>query len=436
MRRSFSLMLCAALLTVSLCGCSSRKPAVTITLKVPTLAMTCTTNPDIKEAYDVFEEAAKDFAAQYTAADVTVRLIKFDLAEETAYIPDTFGTKDAPDILYEDFFNMGTYIYSGLVVPLDDIISDSLRADVHQSYWEMSQVNGKTYMLPYLARQNVLGYHRSLLRAAGLDRYVSDDEAIGNWTLAQWDEIMSVLAEKLPENTYAVAMYAANEQSDTHTMTWLRSHGSSFFDAEGAFHLDTPEGIAGLQWLRDNYVKGYYPPNCENLVARDCGKLFWNNQLAIKMINGPGSDASDPDIGLVNFPDETGNGIATTFVTGFEVFDNGDAARLQAAKDFLKYFYGTEKYLDYSAGNMPVCTSVAQKYEAQIDRLKAFTDNAGHVVDFMHNNPNWRGVRSVFYLHIQDLLTGAKTAARTAAEIDRDCNAAIEEGKQTGKLHS
>ncbi len=439
-RRVLTGILCTVLLTGTaaggLTGCARKKQAVTLTFKVPTLAMNCVTRPDVKEAYDIFEEATKDFAAQYKDADVTFRLIKFDLAEEKEYIPDTFDTADAPDLLYEDFFNMGTHIYTGRVIPLDDVIDDRLRADVLPAYWDMSKADGRTYMLPFLARQNVLGYHRSMLRAAGLDRFVRDDEAVASWSLAEWEEVLSGLREKLPENCYALSMYAANEQSDTHTMTWLRSHGSSFFDADGNFHLNTPEGIAALRWLKDNYDKGYYPPNCENLVARDCGKLFWNNQLAIKLLNGPSEDANDPDVGLVNFPSLDGKGTATAFVTGFEIFDNGDAAKIRAAKDFLRFFYGTEKYLDYSAGNMPVYSSVAEKYESAIYRLKAFQDNAGQVVDFMHNNPNWRGVRSVFYPNIQDLLTGARTPEEVAEHLDAECNAAIEEGRRNGRLHA
>ncbi len=284
-------------------GCAPQQPKeITLIFKMPTLATASITNPDIKEAYDIFKEAAADFSSQYKAAQVSINLVKFDLADETAYITDCFDSPDAPDLLYEDFFNMSTYIYTGRVIPLDSIISAEWRADVDSSYWQMSQVQGKTYMLPYLARQNVMGYHRSMLRNAGLGRYVNDSEDIGTWSLSDWNTILGTLAAKLPENCYGEAMYAQNEQSDTHIMTMLRSHGSGFFSEDGHFNLNTAEGIAALSWIKSNADKGCYPPHSEQLAARDCGKLFWNNQLAVKMINGPGKDSDDKDIGLVNFP--------------------------------------------------------------------------------------------------------------------------------------
>ncbi len=440
MGRLLSGGLAAGMLLAALSGCTvgvpKKKPQVHLVFKVPTLAMSCVVDRSVKEAYEVFEKATADFTAQYTKADVTFDLVKFDLAEENTYISECFDTEQAADILYEDYFNMSTYVHTGRVVPLDDAVSDAVRADIDDSYWKMSKVEGRTYMMPYLARQNVLGYHRSMLRAAGLAQYVSDDDStIQSWTLAQWDEILSALHANLPQSSFALAMYAGNEQGDTHTMTWLRSHGSSFFDAEGNVSLETPEGIAALQWLKDNYDKGYYPPACENMTIRDCGKLFWNNQLAIKMVNGPSDDANDPDVGLVNFPSADGAGYATTFVTGFEIFDNGDAAKVEAAKDFLRYFYGSELYMDYSAGNIPVSNRVAQKYESRIGRLEAFRSNSGHVVDFMNNSPNWRGVRAVFYRDMQELFLGTKTPEQTAQELDADCNTAIAEGRAESRLH-
>ena len=66
---------------------------------------------------------------------------------------------------------------------------------------------------------------------------------------------------------------------------------------------------------------------------------------------------------------------------------------------------------------------------------EAYTANAGNTVDFTANNPNWRGVRDVFYTHIHELLVGTKTPQEVAEALDKECNAAIETGWKTSKLH-
>ena len=81
----------------------------------------------------------------------------------------------------------------------------------------------------------------------------------------------------------------------------------------------------------------------------------------------------------MNFP---GN-LATSFITGFEVFDNG--------------------------------------------------------VDFMNNSPNWQGndtsVRSVFWPNIHEMLTGAITPQECAEALNEACNAALQTGHENSKLH-
>ena len=438
MKKLFSLL---SLITILIfcTSCAGNHPTarkkVKITLKVPTLEVNCLTAPDIHEAYDFLKIVTADFAAQYKDAEVTFNIVKFPLTEENAYVPDCFGTENATDILYEDFFNMSTYLHTGRVIPLDDIIDSAWREDINPNYWTLGQAEERTYMLPYLARQNVLAYNKALFRQAGLEKFISHDDAIQSWTLNEWNEIMAQLAQNLPANTYAISMYARNEQGDTHTMTWLRSHGSSFFDTKGNVHLNTPEGIAALRWLKDNYDKGYYPPNCENIAIKDCGRLFWNNQLAVKMNNVQNLNYDDNNIGLVNFPSLDGKGMVTSFVTGFAIFDNGDPAKIKVAKDFLKFFYHTDKYLDYSAGNLPASRKVTKKYQNQIYRRQAFENNSDKVINFMHNSPNWRGVRSVFYKHIQDLFLGINTPEEVAAALDAECNTAIELGRKHSKLH-
>lgn len=414
-----------------LTGCA-KKEEVTITVKVPVLAMNSVADSDIESADQFLKKAAEAFEAQNEGA--AIRFVIFEQTKEDSAVTDCFDTADAADVLYEGYFNMSTYIYTGRMVPLDDMISDEIRNDIDASLWDMSRADGKTYMMPYLSLQNTYVYNKELFRKAGLEKYLTDENVIQNWTLDEWEEILSVLKEKLPENIHVMPMYAANNQGDTHTMTLIRSRGSSFFDENGKFNLSTEEGIAGLQWMKDNYEKGYYPPHCEDLEISDTVELFYNEQIAFMIGNSANGNAIPFDYSVVNFPGGEG-GHATSFVTGFSVFDNGDEEKVELAKEFVKFIYETDPWLDYSAGAIPASQSIAEKYKDQIPMLEEYYLNNVNVVNFTANNPNWRGVRDTFYPHIQSLLRGSETAAEAAAGLDHDCNAAIEEGLNTGQLH-
>ena len=139
----------------------------------------------------------------------------------------------------------------------------------------------------------------------------------------------------------------------------------------------------------------------------------------------------------VNFPDFSstdGAGLATTFITGFEVFDNGDEARLEVSKAFVKFIYESE-FIDYMAAAIPCSNSVAEKYADDLKDIAKYVGNSDASWNFTGNHPNWRGVRAAFYPNIQDLLFGDKTPEEAAAGIDAACNAAIDAGYASMKLH-
>lgn len=423
-----------------LTGCEkpAEKESVHITIKNPVLAMECVTDSEIVSADQFLQKAWDAFAAQYTDYDVTSDIIIFEQTEYDSSITECYGTEEAADLLYGGYFNISGYVHDGYAVPLDDMITDAIRSDFDESMWSISSVGGKTYLLPYLNLQNVLCYNKDMFRACGLDEYISDKQEIQGWSLDDWEIILSTLAEKLGNNQYAMPMYAKNNQGDTHTMVQIRAKGSDFFDENGRFNLNTPEGIAGLQWIKDNYEKGYYPPMCENMEINDCTSLFANNQIAFGLFNtalAQQYEVYEFEKGYANFPATNPEGACSTFVTGFMAFDNGDAKKLEVTKAFLKFIYENEQWLDYSAGGIPCSKGTAQRHGSKVFMGDMFADNNKYVVDYQMNNPNWLGVRAAFWPHINALLTGKETAAEAAAGLDADCNAAIEEGYSKSKLH-
>lgn len=423
---------CAVLASVP--GCKTGKEQVTLTLKAPTLTFRSSAIDDsIVSSYELLENIGAAFAEQYADADVSVNVIVYENAKEYENIEECYDTENAADILLNDYFTMEAHIHSGRVVPLDDIISDDLRGDIDEVFWQQSTLNGKTYMLPYFYRQNVLAYNKELFRNAGLEKYISSMPEIQSWTLDEWEEILGALRASLPETSYPLMMYALDNQGDTHVMCYLRSRGSSFFDKNMRFDLETEQGIAGLKWIKDCVDKRYMPENSGEISLLSNYDMFINGQIAILVANASLEENFGLDYGLVNFPAPEG-GCSTNFLTGFEVFDNGDDCSLKAAKALVKFIYESD-YLDYSTAGIPCSRRICAQYSDHLAPMQKYIDNADTAVNFTGGNPNWLGVRSVFYPHIQDLVSGRKTPEEVARELDADANAAIEEGYTQSVLH-
>ena len=431
MKKVTALILSTAMLVCLFAGCGvQKKESVEIFINVPVLTCDCIANPELLDSSDIIKYAWDMFAAQYDKYEVSLRddsVYRFEQVDYQTNIPDTYGTANCPDLSFGGYFAMSGYIYDGYIIPLDDIITDEIRADFSDATWAQSKgSNGKTYLMPYYALQNILCYNKDLFAECGLDEYISDDDSIQGWSLDEWDYILSVLADRLPENCYPMMMYAKNNQGDTHTMVQLRCMGSSFFDENGLFNLSTDEGIAGLQWIKDNYDSGFYPAGCENLEIADCTELFMNGQIAVYVWNSAlDTSMQDMNIGYVNFPAASDEGANSNWITGFMAFDNGDEKKIKVVKDFLKYIYETPELLDLSTGGQPCSISVNERWADKLPLGVQLAENDKYAVDFTANTPNWAGVRQAFWPHIQALLKGDETAEEAAAGIDEDCNAAI-----------
>lgn len=426
------LMAFSALALASCSGGGSER--VHLLVKVPRTGHDVVFDDEIVYADQVIRLMADEFCKTPEGGNVDIEVEVFEQNQYDSAVEDSFDTPKSPDVLYGDYFNISTYIHTGRVVSLCDVVSDEVRNDVFDYLWDMSTVEGKVYMMPYLLRQNVLAYNKDLFRQAGLEEYIQDGK-IASWSLEDWTSILDTLAERLPSGAFPMMMYAASSQGDTHTMTLLRSAGSSFFDESGHFSLSTSEGVAALDWIQGGVSRGWFPPHAENLEIEDCSSLFREGQLAVYMVNNASVSRYGDTVGLVNFPGPDEQGCATVFVSGFEVFDNGDARKVQAAKDFLSFVYGNEELLSYAAGTLPASKSVSDAYSDQIPYFDLFQENSDNVVDFTGSNPDTRAVRDIFYQCIHELLMGNTTPEQAAERIDRECNEAIDAGVAASVLH-
>lgn len=171
----------ASLLPLSGCSTASQNK-VHLVVKVPRTGHDVVFDDDINQVETVIQAMADDFASQYEGAPVEVEVVVFEQNQYDNAVVGSFDTGKAPDVLYGDYFNMSTYIHTGRVVPLDDIVTPAIRDDIFEHLWEMSTIEDRVYMMPYLSRQNVLGYNKQMFRDAGLEHFVADGE-ITAWSL-------------------------------------------------------------------------------------------------------------------------------------------------------------------------------------------------------------------------------------------------------------
>lgn len=434
-------MLCcllAAVLCFPLAGCQGQKAVkpekVTLIIKTPPIGLGNIPGVGESEVYDMLTAAAERFQKNYGQYDVEFKISRYDYLDEQEQLADKYGTSGAADLFFAGSWNVPLYVKRGWLVPLDDMISDEMRADIDESIWKQNTIDGQVYILPYHQLQNTLMVNRTMMLEAGLEEYIPEDDSVAHWSTGDFNLISQKLRDSLTdENTFAFMMYAANNQGDSHIMTLLRAYGCPLYDEDGNFAVNTQEGIQSLAWIKEMDVQGITPKGAENLELLDCVNLFYNGQLAMCVGNLTNLwDAKNKglDVFTANFPDLSGAGYCTASSNGFCVFDNGDETKIQVAKDFLRFLTTDEESMKYTLGTLPVNKSVTDRYQDEIWMLKAYGENTSNVVDNICGSLNWQGVRDVFYRNIHDLLIGGKSPEAVAAAIDESCNAALEQGRR------
>lgn len=408
------------------------KKQVVINVKCPPVTTAYDADHPEAEIMDLFQEAGERFAAAYESYDVAFNYTKFQYVDEKAQVIDKFDTPDAADVLFAGSFNLPTHIREGRVAALDDVIDSELRADIDDAIWAQCSMDARVYTMPLYQLQNTLMVNAEIMRASGLERYVPADGELAQWSIGEFNEILQALKESMSgAGTFPLAFYASNNQGDTHIMTLLRAYGASLYDAEGMFDVSSPEGVQALSWVASLNEQDLIPKGSENLEFVANIQLFNNAQVCIcpgNMVNVRAAEEQGIEVFLANFPDPTGQGIATTFLNGFTVFDNGDEDKVRVAKDFVRFIYSDDELLRYALNSIPVNKHLVESHKDQIAYLDTYSRNSQNTVDFLHNTPNWEGVRAAFYPNMQDLLRGTKTPEEVAEGIDESCNAAISEG--------
>ena len=396
-----------------------------------------------------FKYAAEKFSKQYKDHDVkiNVEVVASDQRDELLNVNLNGGTP--PDIFFESTFAMGDYAHRGALVPLNDIVDDSAKKDIAQNFWDSVTFGDDIYFYPFSHMPGTLVYNADMFKAAGLDKFVGEENEIKTWTLDEYETILNSLKKDTPKdkfpNAYPMALYALNNQGDTWNLAYLRMFGNKFFDDNGNIILDDANGAKAADWLKKIYDAGLTNPGAESVSSNDVLAMFQNQQLGISFVNSVlyNNMKADMDNGkmpkfdarLANIPSESGDPLTFTYVTGASVFNTGDETRMQVSKDFVKFFSTDAELVKASKNGVPVRTTVAEEFKAEKPLFEAYDKNAQYMFNFTGSVPGYSELRQVLYPELQALYTGQKSGAEAVKDYQEKGNQVIENSKANSVIY-
>ena len=363
-----------------------------------------------------------DFNAQYPDIHVTVEYLDYTNGDDQVNTAIEGGS--APDIVMEGperlVANWGA---KGLMADLSDLWTDDQKADISASVEAACKdSSGAYYEFPLCMTAHCMAINKTVFEAAGAMQYV--DAENHTWTTDNF--LKAVQAVYDSGKTDVGAIYCSGQGGDQGTRAIINNmYGGTFTDAAHTkYTADSAENIKAIQTLHD--TKGI---NFDASIAGgDEITLFRNGTLQMAFCwniaqqansdnNAAGLTNDGDEIFPMAFPTDSGDPKLCGGIWGFGIFDNGDEAKIEAARTFIDFIAADPDQVKDSvlaSTYFPVRTSVGDIY-ADNEIMSEYSKFMAYLGDYYQITPGWATARTEWWNMLQrggsgeDVETAVKT---------------------------
>ena len=382
----------------------------------------------VKELTDAFEAD--------TGIKVTVEYLAYADGDDKVNAAITAGK--APDLIMEGperlVANWGA---KGYMVDLADMLDDTDKAEIQESVLNAcTNADGAVYEYPLVMTAHCMAINKNAFEEAGALQYL--DLESHTWTTENFIKAVEALYACYGETVGAV--YCAGQGGDQGTRALINNmYGGTFTNAEHtAYTWDDAANIKALEQLKsmDGIEFDASLAGGDEIVKFYQGILkmafCWNiaQQLNPNSADtGAEKTITGDDIVFMSFPSETGESKLCGGIWGFGIFDNGDDARVDAAKQFIKYMCDSEhtaeavKTANYFAVRDTAEGADLSGIWADNEIMAEYTKLMPYLGDYYQVTAGWAQARTSWWNMLQDIGEGADVT-ETVTTFMNEANAA------------
>ena len=438
MKRILALVLALAMIfTLAACG-EKKEPAPDDkgTDETTATSITLWTYPVGNWGKEEDVKALTDAFKADTGIDVQVEYLAYADGDDKVNTAITAGK--APDLVLEGperlVANWGA---NGYMVDLSGMLDDTDRQEIQESVLTAcTNADGAVYEYPLVMTAHCMAINLNAFKEAGADQYL--DLENHTWTTEGFIKAVEALYAKYGDTVGAV--YCVGQGGDQGTRALVNNlYGGTFTDAEHTkYTWDDPKNIQALEQL-----KALDGINFDASIAGgDEIALFYQGVLKMafcwniaQLLNpnaadtGAGKTMNGDDIVFMSFPSETGESKLQGGIWGFGIFDNGDEAKIEAAKTFIKWMADSEHTVDAvkTANFFPV-RSAAEGTDltnvwADNEIMSEYQSLMPYLGDYYQVTKGWAQARTSWWNMLQKVGAG-EDITQTVTTFCEEANAA------------
>ncbi|GAA5016063.1 extracellular solute-binding protein [Terrabacter aeriphilus] len=443
----------ALTLTVALAGCGSSGSSGSAAPGAKggdagTLTVAYQRTSQFTQLDAVLKKAKSEYEAAH--AGTTVELVPIE-AEQDQYFTKLAlmnrSASTAPDVIYEDSFQVRSDAAAGYLAPIDDQLkawSDWSQFDDTAKQAGLGD-DGKTYGVSMGTDTRALYYNKKLFAQAGLPT---------DWQPKTWDDVLAAartIKAKLPDVT-PFNIYAGKSTGEGTSMQGfemlLYGTDSTLFDTEAK------KWVTGSQGFKDslNFYKTVYGeklgPDLDLALDATVGsrvstELLPQGKLAIALDGSwlPGQwikgDNAWPQwedsIGYAPMPTQKGQAPGSTSMSGGWLLSVGaNAPDKKAAVDFIGTALNRENSLKYATENSQIAVRkdvASDKDYLDFNPSFKFFSSLVPVTHFRPATPDYSQISGAIQVAVESVATGAATPDEAASTYDQSLVGIVGEDK-------
>lgn len=366
----------------------------------------------------------ENFNKVHPDIQVTVEYLDYQSGDDQVTAALEAGT--APDLIMEGperlVSNWGA---KGKMVDLADLWDEDAMADIKATSEAVVNAcqwsDGAYYEYPLCMTTHCMAINKELFEEAGAFQYINEDRT---WTTENFQKALEALDAHGVENKLIV--YCGGQGGDQGTRALaMNLYSADFSNADHtAWTMNEPAGVKGLQQLVDWVDQGLIGYDA-GIVAADELQLFANGTVAMSICWNASNEANyASQVAFtpyaVTFPSDDGVPELAGGIWGFGIFDNGDQAKIDAAKTFIKFVSDDKEQGPKSVqatGFFPVRASFGNVYAGteDEDRMAVYSSFMPYIGDYYNVTPGWVEQRTAWWNMLQQIF-GGKDVQQAADE--------------------
>lgn len=385
------------------------------------------TQENTDDGVGTYEQKIID-AFQEANPDITVKLETIDFTSGPEKITTAIEAGTAPDVLFDAPGRIITYGKNGKLADLNDLFTDEYVKDVNNdNIIQASKAGDTAYMYPISSAPFYMALNKAMLEDAGVLELVKD-----GWTTDDFEKVIKALKDK---GYNPGSLFSNGQGGDQGTRAFLANlySGSITDEAVTKYTTDSEQMIKALDkvagWIKDGYMM-----NGSQYAGGDDIQNFANGQTSYTILWAPSQngiqqqllEASKVEVLEVPFPSEDGKADLEYLVNGFAVFNNGDEARVAAAKKFIQFIADDKEWGPKNVirtGAFPVRTSFGELYSDE--RMAMISKWTEYYSPYYNTIDGFAEMRTLWFPMLQSVSNGETDATTALKDFTEKANATI-----------